>query len=128
VLQGVRNVRVTFPPSEFAKRELPSKQLTAERRADGLPPAANKQLCATVFTSAPSTGSTARPQKFECEDNARSEQRPRLRHGDTDLFTRIFQRADLFRGVSVGVRPYTTPQDCSCDICRTHQRTGGAAP
>jgi hypothetical protein len=45
-----------------------------------------------------------------------------VEQGDTDLFHRIFQRADRFRGVTVGVRHYTTPQGCSCDVCKSHQR------
>lgn len=43
-----------------------------------------------------------------------------VERGDDDLFQRIFQRADRFKGSAVGVRHYTAPQGCSCEICRQH--------
>ena len=43
-----------------------------------------------------------------------------VERGETDLFQRVFRRADRFKGAAVGVRHYTAPQGCSCDICRSH--------
>lgn len=39
---------------------------------------------------------------------------------ESDLFLRLFQRADRFKGSAVGVRHFTAPQGCSCEICRNH--------
>ncbi len=44
-----------------------------------------------------------------------------LENSETDLFGRLFVRADRARGTVVGVRHYTT-MVCSCDICRAHRR------
>lgn len=41
-------------------------------------------------------------------------------HKETDLFRRIFQRADRFLGKTVGVRHYTG-HSCSCEICGAHR-------
>jgi len=44
-----------------------------------------------------------------------------LENSETDLFSRLFVRADRARGTVVGVRHYTT-MNCACDICRAHRR------
>lgn len=41
-------------------------------------------------------------------------------NGDTDLFRRIFQRADRFGGRAVGVRHFTD-LSCTCEICEAHR-------
>ena len=38
---------------------------------------------------------------------------------ETDLFYRIFQRADRVGSFTVGVRHFTV-QECKCQICDTH--------
>lgn len=43
-----------------------------------------------------------------------------LEKGETDLFHRIFPRADRLGTATVGVRHYTAP-GCQCDICVTHR-------
>lgn len=45
-----------------------------------------------------------------------------LENNETDLFGRLFVRADRTRGTVVGIRHYTA-MTCSCDICRAHRRT-----
>lgn len=44
-----------------------------------------------------------------------------VENGDTDLFQRIFERADRFGGKAVGVRHYTN-LGCQCEICEAHKR------
>jgi hypothetical protein len=44
-----------------------------------------------------------------------------LENSETDLFGRIFVRADRARSTVVGVRHFTT-MNCACDICRAHRR------
>ena len=43
-----------------------------------------------------------------------------LENKETDLFGRIFQRADRAHGRVVGVRHFTDPL-CSCQICQSHR-------
>jgi hypothetical protein len=45
-----------------------------------------------------------------------------LENSDTDLFTRIFPRADRARGTVVGVRHFAS-MSCACEICKAHRRT-----
>lgn len=42
-----------------------------------------------------------------------------LENGETDLFNRVFSRADRFQGRTVGVRHYSA-SNCKCDICQAH--------
>ena len=42
-----------------------------------------------------------------------------LENQEVDLFTKIFQRADRYGGVVVGVRHWS-PQTCNCEICTNH--------
>ena len=45
-----------------------------------------------------------------------------VENSEPDLFTRVFQRADRFRGAAVGVRHFTAPSaGCVCEICRAHR-------
>lgn len=43
-----------------------------------------------------------------------------VENGETDLFRRVFARADRTRGVVVGVRHYTNRAACRCEICVAH--------
>jgi hypothetical protein len=43
-----------------------------------------------------------------------------LENGETDLFTRIFPRADRRGSVVVGVRHFTV-SSCQCEICKGHR-------
>lgn len=42
-----------------------------------------------------------------------------LENDETDLFNRVFSRADRYQGRTVGVRHYSDP-DCPCNICQAH--------
>ena len=42
-----------------------------------------------------------------------------LENGETDLFRKVFERADRNRGRVVGVRHFTD-NDCQCEICMEH--------
>ncbi|WP_176722289.1 DUF3800 domain-containing protein [Candidatus Thiosymbion oneisti] len=42
-----------------------------------------------------------------------------LENNETDLFNRIFARADRFHGKVVGVRHFSAP-GCACEICKEH--------
>lgn len=43
-----------------------------------------------------------------------------LENGETDLFEKIYSRADRKNNVVVGVRHFSTPK-CECQICATHR-------
>jgi hypothetical protein len=43
-----------------------------------------------------------------------------LENGETDLFTRVFSRADRRGSVTVGVRHFSSPS-CACEICKSHK-------
>ena len=43
-----------------------------------------------------------------------------LENGETDLFHRVFSRADRFQNRVVGIRHFTD-HSCSCDICKVHR-------
>ena len=49
-----------------------------------------------------------------------------LENQEADLFNKIFQRADRYGGVVVGVRHWS-PAACSCEICKNHRPQGGLA-
>jgi Protein of unknown function (DUF3800) len=50
-----------------------------------------------------------------------------IENKETDLFKRIFQRADRKYGFTVGVRHFTDPS-YSCEICQTHRQRVVPAP
>ena len=50
-----------------------------------------------------------------------------LENQETDLFNRIFQRADRHGGVVVGLR-HCSPVTCNCEICKNHRPQSVIAP
>src|SRR5262249_4335152 len=45
-----------------------------------------------------------------------------VENNESDLFGRVFHRADRFKGIAVGVRHFTAlSSGCVCEICRTHR-------
>ena len=45
-----------------------------------------------------------------------------VENGETELFRRVFERADRIGDVAVGVRHFS-PTSCACEICLAHQRS-----
>jgi hypothetical protein len=43
-----------------------------------------------------------------------------IENGETDLFNRVFNRADRFQNRVVGVRHFTE-RGCDCRICQSHR-------
>ena len=50
-----------------------------------------------------------------------------LENGETDLFRRVFDRADRVHNTVVGVRHFTE-MTCNCEICQAHRPKPGPAP